>query len=388
VSVVDTPGLNSIEPEHEQTARRFIAEADAVVWLFTVDQAAKATEGAALGRIRAEGKKILGVLNKIDRCTPEELAKIVAHVQGALGELLEAVVPFAAREALGARRAGDEAQLARANYPALQATLEERFFSRARAIQREAACTRLTSLLDRAQAIGAALIDSSKIDRLEIALSAVREDAARFAGEFLRAERTRLADAAGEVYAACAREVLDFVRPRRWPFGSNQASPADRDFLLGLLDERLAAMLEASRARVAEETERSLAVVRAVEPDADFALALRLLNQEVYGRFRAFTRGVLRGGRVDDFFTRVLPKLELDERELRRALERVAPFGDDLAESELRAPLAAWAERFYAALTDRLERARASAELDRFDVEERVLAPVEVLRGALAQVTA
>src|SRR5207245_2173587 len=98
VSVVDTPGLNSIHPEHEETAKKFIAEADAVVWLFTVDQAAKASEGAALARIRAEGKKVLGVLNKIDRCSPEELAKIVAHVERELKGTLETVVPFGAKD--------------------------------------------------------------------------------------------------------------------------------------------------------------------------------------------------------------------------------------------------------------------------------------------------
>ncbi|MCA1665728.1 MAG: dynamin family protein, partial [Myxococcales bacterium] len=99
VNVVDTPGLNSIHPEHEETARKFIAEADAVLWLFTVDQAAKATEGEALGKIKAAGKKILGVINKIDRCSPEELERIMAHVRDALGEHLETIVPFAAREA-------------------------------------------------------------------------------------------------------------------------------------------------------------------------------------------------------------------------------------------------------------------------------------------------
>ena len=84
VNVVDTPGLNSIHPEHEETARKFIAEADAVLWLFTVDQAAKATEGEALGKIKAAGKKILGVINKIDRCSPEELERIIdARARGA-----------------------------------------------------------------------------------------------------------------------------------------------------------------------------------------------------------------------------------------------------------------------------------------------------------------
>jgi GTP-binding protein EngB required for normal cell division len=67
VNVVDTPGLNSILPEHEAVAREFIAQADAVIWLFTVDQAGKASELEALTSIRSAGKQILGVLNKIDR---------------------------------------------------------------------------------------------------------------------------------------------------------------------------------------------------------------------------------------------------------------------------------------------------------------------------------
>jgi small GTP-binding protein len=382
VNVVDTPGLNSIHPEHEETAQRFIAEADAVVWLFTVDQAAKATEGAALSKIRAEGKKVLGVLNKIDRCTPDELEKIVAHVRESLGKWLETVVPFAAREALKARRSSDAEQLARSNYAALEQTLEERFFSRARAIQREAARTRLGALLERAQAAGTRLLDDEKLRAVETALAQVRADQLLFARDFLASERGRLSQSADEVYTMCAREVLDFARPRRWVFGSNQAAPADRDFLLGLLDERLGALLDASRARINGEIERSLGAVRAVTT-VDASLELRLLDEQVYGRFRAFARGYLRGGRVDDFFTRVLPKLELSERELKRALGSVAPYTDEIAETELRAPLAAWAERFFAQLVQRLERARATAELERFDLEERLLAPLEVLRSAL-----
>src|SRR5262249_31799396 len=151
------------------------------------------------------------------------------------------------------------------------------------------------------------------LEPIAAAEEAVRAAERRFTGEFVVAERRRLTDEADAVYAACAREVLDFVRPRRWAFGSNEASPADRDFLIQLLDERLGALLEAARGRAAAEAERAIAVVREVDPEARFDAELSLLGEQVFGRFRAFARGWLRGGRVEDFFVRVLPKLELTE---------------------------------------------------------------------------
>jgi small GTP-binding protein len=385
VNVVDTPGLNSIHPEHEETARKFIAEADAVLWLFTVDQAAKATEGEALGKIKAAGKKILGVVNKIDRCSPDELARIVGHVESALGEHLETIVPFAAREALAARKSAtpDETRLAAANYPALAQALEERFFSRARAIKREAATARLRQLVTEARARGQAELDRRALDPIALAEANVRAEQLRFLGDFVVVERRRLTNEADAVYAACAREVLDFVRPRRWAFGSNEAAPADRDFLIQLLDERLGALLEGARARAAAEAERAIALVREVDGDARFDAELSLLGEQVFGRFRAFARGWLRGGRVDDFFTRVLPKLELSEGAIRRALERDAPWGDDVAEAELRTPLRAWAGRFYSELLARLRRLRVTIEMDRLEIEERVIGPVESVANAL-----
>lgn len=390
VNVVDTPGLNSIMPEHEETARRFIAEGDAVVWLFTVDQAAKATEGEALGKVHAAGKKVLGVLNKIDRCTPDELDQIVKHVTGALGDQLETVVPFAAREALQARKANDPERLERARYGELTRTLEERFFSRSRAIKHAAACVRLRGLLDRGRALGEALLLERPTEQLTTALASVRAEAVIFERQFLDAERRRLNLATDDVYLASAREVLDFVRPRRWAFGTNEAAPADRDFLLTLIDERLGALLDASRARAWAEAERALALLRGVDPDLDTRAheQAQLLDQQVYGRYRAFARGYLRGGRVDDFFTRVLPKLELSEAAIRRALERGGPWSDEIAESELRAPLRAWGQKFYAALIDRLDHIRTTAELDRFDVEERVIAPLDALASSLQELCA
>jgi GTP-binding protein EngB required for normal cell division len=104
IHIVDTPGLNSIQPEHEATARAFIARADAVVWVFTASQGGKASEKRALRSIRDEGKRVLGVLNKADQLTAGETAEVIAFIAGELGDLVEAVVPVSARHALDWKR--------------------------------------------------------------------------------------------------------------------------------------------------------------------------------------------------------------------------------------------------------------------------------------------
>jgi tetratricopeptide (TPR) repeat protein/GTPase SAR1 family protein len=380
VNVVDTPGLNSILPEHEETAREFIAQADAILWLFSCGQAGKASEREALERIRAEKKKALGVVNKIDRTDEDGLKEILAHLHSYFGELVEALVPFSAREALLGR--GDAARLAKSNRAELDRVLEERFFARSKSIKREAAVRRLGALLDEARARGEKALASERQSAIDQAIAAVRADQVIFARRFLPEERLRLIGDLDALFSAGAREVLDFVRPRRWVFGNNQAAPADRDFLVGLVEEKLGALADGSRARVAREVQRAVDSLRPVDAAASAADPLRILDEQAYGRYRAFARGYLRGGRVDDFFTRVLPKLDLEEGSLRRALERDMP-AVDVIDAELLAPLAAWSERLFADLDKRLRRLAEAEELRRFEIEERLLQPIALLSGAL-----
>ncbi|HRI54354.1 MAG TPA: dynamin family protein, partial [Pseudomonadota bacterium] len=433
VNVVDTPGLNSILPEHEATAREFIAQADAVIWLFTVDQAGKASEREALQSIRAAGKKILGVLNKIDRIdamaqwaeqlppaapasapapaapspepvvaesssepvaapppappsAPEPLAAILAHLNDpatGLVELLEVIVPFSGREALLGRRQGDGERLQRANLPALEQALEERFFARAQAIKNAAAQTRLAALLDKAREQVSGLWQASARDELDQELRLCQADSLLFLRDFIPAERRRLIADADSSHKLAAREILDFVRPRRWPFGEHQAAPADRDFLLVLLDDKLAALTAASRARVVA----ALAIAGGDGEAGTDSDLLRLLDEQVYGRYRAFSRGYLRGGKVDDFFVRILPRLELTEAAIGRALERDAPTAVDILEAELLTPLRSFGEMRFKLRAAVLQKRLEQEELRRLDVDERVLFPLEALRDALSALT-
>ncbi|MEO8549508.1 MAG: dynamin family protein, partial [Kofleriaceae bacterium] len=154
INIVDTPGLNSIQPEHEATARAFIAKADAVVWIFTAAQGGKASEKQALRSIRDEGKRVLGVLNKADQLSTDERAEVIEFIGGELGELIEAIVPVSAREASAWKRDPGQAD---GNWPALMTSLEARFFQQARALKRDACARVLRGVISQAEAtLGAA----------------------------------------------------------------------------------------------------------------------------------------------------------------------------------------------------------------------------------------
>jgi tetratricopeptide (TPR) repeat protein len=147
INIVDTPGLNSIQPEHEATARAFIARADAVVWVFTANQGGKASERKALTSIASEGKRVLGVLNKADQLSASEVIEVQSFVAQSLSGLVETVVPFSARRALQSKLSppttpapspSDTSIGIDGNWQTLHQALEQRFFLQARQLKRDA----------------------------------------------------------------------------------------------------------------------------------------------------------------------------------------------------------------------------------------------------------
>jgi tetratricopeptide (TPR) repeat protein/GTPase Era involved in 16S rRNA processing len=373
VNIVDTPGLNSILPEHEEVARGFIARADAVIWVFTASQAGKASERRALERIREEGKRVLGVLNKRDQLTAHDVAELVSYVQAELGGLVELVVPVSARAALTS--AGDS------NWPALEAALESRFFAQARELKRDALARRLAAVLARARAI----VAPGRTQALDAAAALRREadtlaDACTsFIDRVVLAQRTALQEATAALYRQAAREVLELVRPRQLPFGSHRATSADRAYLIALLDSGYELALEQCRRQVLQALEvqraRAIHAISAVAgtlgADAVSDVirtaddALRLVTAQVFDATRAFLRGYVRGGYVANFFRRELPKLELVEDAAYDALVRGSPDLD----AELALRLATAGTTAISALGDRLAHWADVAEVMAYDVE-------------------
>ncbi|MGD2115909.1 MAG: dynamin family protein [Acidobacteriota bacterium] len=107
VNVVDTPGTNAIQREHEALTRDFIPRSDLVLFVTSADRPFTESERSFLETIRDWGKKVVVVVNKIDILeTPEDVDRVVAFVTEGARELLgrePEVFPVSARQALDAK---------------------------------------------------------------------------------------------------------------------------------------------------------------------------------------------------------------------------------------------------------------------------------------------
>ncbi|HTJ47523.1 MAG TPA: tetratricopeptide repeat protein [Kofleriaceae bacterium] len=392
IAIVDTPGLNSILPEHEQTARAFIARADAVVWVFTAGQGGKKSERAALEKIKAEGRRVLGVLNKRDQLSESDEREVIAYITQSLGELIEGVVPFSARKALAHKTAGENDD---GNWSALVAALEDRFFSHARQLKRAACARRLSDVVARARTA----IDSDRIaasHAAELARDAAAQldrAAAELATKSVDAERRAFAEATTSLYRRAAREVLDLVQPRRLPFQSNSATPADRDYLIALLDAGYESALEAGRRRVTTAlttaTAGAYAAAAALTPALGAEVAsdvarvvadrTRLVLAQVFDRARAYLRGYLVGGFVERFFTEDLPRVALAEDAVFHALLRNGPDLD----REIATPLARAGAAAISDISRRLAHWAGVADVAAFDLDTGVARALDTVAAHL-----
>ncbi|NPA26514.1 MAG: GTP-binding protein [Chloroflexi bacterium] len=82
MSIVDTPGTNAIICEHELLTARFIPRADLVLFVTSADRPFSESERAFMEQIRAWGKNLILVVNKIDLLDrPEDVERVVTFVR-------------------------------------------------------------------------------------------------------------------------------------------------------------------------------------------------------------------------------------------------------------------------------------------------------------------
>ncbi len=125
--IVDTPGTNAIQREHERLTTDFVPRSDLVLFLTSADRPFTESERRFLGSIREWGKKIVFVINKIDIfAAAAEQEEVVGFVRRHARELVGApveVFPVSARLALRAKQ-GEPSLWAASGFEALERYLD------------------------------------------------------------------------------------------------------------------------------------------------------------------------------------------------------------------------------------------------------------------------
>ena len=80
ITLVDTPGTNSIVQRHQEVTEDFVPRADLVLFVTSIDRPLSESERRFLEYIRNWGKKVVFVINKIDTKNAEEIAQVVDYV--------------------------------------------------------------------------------------------------------------------------------------------------------------------------------------------------------------------------------------------------------------------------------------------------------------------
>jgi small GTP-binding protein len=128
VHIVDTPGTNAIQREHERLTSDFVPRSDLVLFVTSADRPFTESERVFLESIRSWGKKIVFVLNKVDLFEREdELDEVLAFMRDGSSRLLGLVpeiFPVSARLELRARQ-GEPELRARSRFEALERFLVE-----------------------------------------------------------------------------------------------------------------------------------------------------------------------------------------------------------------------------------------------------------------------
>ncbi|MBE7469792.1 MAG: dynamin [Anaerolineae bacterium] len=115
INIVDTPGTNAIIQEHQTITEEFVPRADLVLFITSADRPFTESERTFMSQIKAWGKKVVIVINKIDILeTEEDLNQVVNFVRDNGAALLGVgatpdIFPVSAKRALRAKH-GDPAQ--------------------------------------------------------------------------------------------------------------------------------------------------------------------------------------------------------------------------------------------------------------------------------------
>lgn len=119
ITIVDTPGTNSIITEHQQITENFIHRAELVLFVTSADHPFTESERVFLQLLKGKwDRKLLFVLNKIDLKTDEEQNEIITFIEKNFYRLFgfePKIISISTKDAFLAKTTGDAELLQKSN---------------------------------------------------------------------------------------------------------------------------------------------------------------------------------------------------------------------------------------------------------------------------------
>ncbi len=116
LEIVDTPGTNALDREHEAITQSFVPRSDLVLFVTSADRPFSESERAFMESIRRWGKKVVVVVNKVDILESDEdryeVESFIRDNALALLDFTPEVFLVSAQKALAAKLEGDRVDLA------------------------------------------------------------------------------------------------------------------------------------------------------------------------------------------------------------------------------------------------------------------------------------
>ena len=156
---VDTPGIGSTRQANTATTYEFLPQADAVIFVTSVDVPLSEAEENFLRDIQGYVRRLFIVANKIDLLSPQEQDQVLNYIQSGLDNLVDSsnvqLYPLSARMALQAKLEDDSNALEASGLPTFERVLEN-------FLAEERANTLLVSILDDLASILADILPDGK----------------------------------------------------------------------------------------------------------------------------------------------------------------------------------------------------------------------------------
>ena len=98
ITIVDTPGLNTITTENAQRTDNYIANSDVILWVINAHHLGQSDIVDKIEEVLDYGKPIIGVINRIDEIDGD-IDELIEYVQDEMGYMFEEIFATSAKKA-------------------------------------------------------------------------------------------------------------------------------------------------------------------------------------------------------------------------------------------------------------------------------------------------